>query len=86
MFICNFIFSLIEKTSNNHKFIGVEPLDVVKFVCKEFWEEIFRKKVKKKYITILLFLKFFYAYFTLPSCVRSTSCRLIIKGFLCSLI
>ena len=47
MFICNFIYSLIEKTSNNHKFIGVEPLDVVKFVCKEFWEEIFRKKVKK---------------------------------------
>jgi hypothetical protein len=22
-----------------------DPLEVVKFVCKEFWEEVFRKKV-----------------------------------------
>ena len=82
MFTSNFIFSLIEKTSNNHKFIGVEPLDVVKFVCKEFWEEIFRKKVKKIYNDLIISQVFL----TLPSCVRSTSCRQIIKGFLCSLI
>lgn len=29
----------------NHKFIGSEPLDVIKFICKEFWEELFKKKV-----------------------------------------
>ncbi len=38
-------FRLMEKVSANHKYIGTEPLDLVKFICKEFWEEVFRKKV-----------------------------------------
>lgn len=29
----------------NHKFIGTDALDLMKFICKEFWEEAFRKKV-----------------------------------------
>lgn len=27
--------------------MGTEPLDIVKFVCKEFWEEVFKKKIDK---------------------------------------
>lgn len=36
---------LLEKVSMNHKFIGTDALDLMKFICKEFWEEVFRKKV-----------------------------------------
>lgn len=35
----------MERLSNGHKFIGVDPLELIKFICKEFWEEIFKKKV-----------------------------------------
>lgn len=35
----------MEKVAANHKYVGTEPLDLVKFICKEFWEEVFRKKV-----------------------------------------
>ena len=38
-------FRFVEKAVANQYFIGTEPLDIVKFICKEFWEEIFRKKV-----------------------------------------
>jgi hypothetical protein len=31
--------------ANSTKYIGTEPLDLVKFICKEFWEEVFKKKV-----------------------------------------
>jgi len=40
-------YRLIEKVAANNKFIGSEPLDLIKFICKEFWEEVFRKKVDK---------------------------------------
>lgn len=39
------LFRLIERLTNGHKFIGSDPLDLIKFICKEFWEEIFKKKV-----------------------------------------
>ena len=29
----------------NHKFIGTDSLDLMKFICKEFWEEVYKKKV-----------------------------------------
>jgi hypothetical protein len=29
----------------NHKFVGVDALDLIKFICKEFWEEVYKKKV-----------------------------------------
>lgn len=38
-------FRYIEKILPQSKFIGNEPLDIVKFLCKEFWEELFKKKV-----------------------------------------
>lgn len=38
---------ILEKISFNAKFIGTDPLDLVKFICKEFWEEVFRKKVSR---------------------------------------
>eukprot|EP01039_Chlorochromonas_danica_P006179 gene6179-6814_t len=40
-------YRLIERLTNGHKFIGSDPLDLIKFICKEFWEEIFKKKVDK---------------------------------------
>ncbi|RYG67988.1 hypothetical protein EON64_06190 [archaeon] len=36
---------MIERLTNGHKFIGTDPLDLIKFICKEFWEEVFKKKV-----------------------------------------
>lgn len=38
---------MIERLTNGHKHIGTDPLDLIKFICKEFWEEIFKKKVDK---------------------------------------
>jgi len=40
-------FRLVERSVTNQKFLGPEPLDLVKFLCKEFWEEVFRKKIDK---------------------------------------
>eukprot|EP01038_Epipyxis_sp_PR26KG_P004715 gene4715-6619_t len=40
-------YRIIERISANQKYIGSEPLDLVKFICKEFWEEVFKKKVDK---------------------------------------
>ena len=41
----NIGYKYIEKIVPNTKSIGVQPLDLVKFICKEFWEELFFKKV-----------------------------------------
>lgn len=38
-------FRIVDKVVANFKFSGTEPLDLVKFLCKDFWEEIFQKKV-----------------------------------------
>lgn len=38
-------YRYVEKAVAHQYFIGTEPLDIVKFICKEFWEDIFRKKV-----------------------------------------
>jgi trafficking protein particle complex subunit 6 len=40
-------YRLIAKVSATTKFIGSDPLDLVKFICKEFWEDVFKKKVDK---------------------------------------
>ena len=34
-----------EKVVANQRFTSTETLDTVKFLCKEFWEEVFKKKV-----------------------------------------
>lgn len=39
-------YRYIEKISPPQKNLGAEPLDLIKFICKEFWEEIFKKKVR----------------------------------------
>lgn len=49
---------MIEKLGNNNKFIGSDPLDLIKFICKEFWEEIFRKKVHSIFSPLLLSSKY----------------------------
>ncbi len=33
--------------ASQQKLLGTEPLDIVKFICKEFWEQIFKKKVRR---------------------------------------
>ena len=40
-------YRYVERAVANQYLIGTEPLDVVKYICKEFWEEIFRKKIDK---------------------------------------
>ena len=37
----------IEKIADNQKILDTDPLDIVKFICKEFWEAIFNKKIDK---------------------------------------
>lgn len=36
---------MAERLSHGLKYVGPDPLDLIKFICKEFWEEFFRKKV-----------------------------------------
>ena len=38
-------YRYVEKVVADQKILGSEPLDLVKFLCKEFWEELFKKKV-----------------------------------------
>lgn len=40
-------FRYAEKIVANQKFTSTEPLDLMKFICKEFWEEVFKKKVSQ---------------------------------------
>ena len=40
-------YRLVEKLSSQSRFIGSDHLEIVKFICKEFWEVVFKKKVKK---------------------------------------
>jgi hypothetical protein len=38
-------YKYVERTVSPAKPLGSEPIDAMKFVCKEFWEEVFKKKV-----------------------------------------
>ena len=40
-------YRLSESLSVDAKLLGSDPLDVVKFICKEFWLYCFRKKIDK---------------------------------------
>ena len=40
-----FLFSYAEKILVHHKIGSTEPLNLMIFICKEFWEEVFKKKV-----------------------------------------
>jgi len=40
-------YRYVEKAVANQVFLGTEPLDIVKYICKEFWEEMFKKKIDK---------------------------------------
>ena len=40
-------YRLVESIVEKHKFNSREPVDLVKFICKEFWEELFGKKMDK---------------------------------------
>lgn len=56
-------YRLIEKLSSQSKFIGSDHLEIVKFICKEFWEIVFKKKIDKlqtnhKGVFVLSDLKF----------------------------
>ena len=35
-----------EKVVASQRFTSTEPLDLMKFICKEFWEEVFKRKVR----------------------------------------
>lgn len=36
-----------QRLSISRRFLITEPLDIIKFICKELWEEIFKKKIDK---------------------------------------
>jgi hypothetical protein len=40
-------YRYVEKVVANQFLLGIEPLDIIKYICKEFWEDIFRKKIDK---------------------------------------
>jgi len=40
-------YRIVESIVEKHKFNSREPVDLVKFICKEFWEELFGKKMDK---------------------------------------
>ena len=40
-------YRLTEKLTKEQKFLGFAELDLIKFICKEFWDEIFKKKIDK---------------------------------------
>jgi hypothetical protein len=40
-------YRLAEKLTADQKFLSFAELDMIKFICKDFWEEIFKKKIDK---------------------------------------
>lgn len=40
-------FRLAESVAMQLKFLGSDPLDKIKFICKDFWLSLFRKKMDK---------------------------------------
>ncbi len=40
-------YRIVESIVEKHKFNSREPVDLVKFICKEFWEELYGKKMDK---------------------------------------
>jgi len=40
-------YRIVERISEKQRFLGFEDLDYVKFICREFWEAIFGKKIDK---------------------------------------
>ncbi len=40
-------YRIVERMTEKQKFIGFEDLDYVKYICREFWEMIFGKKIDK---------------------------------------
>lgn len=40
-------YRLAEKLTMDQKFLSFAELDMIKFICKDFWDEIFRKKIDK---------------------------------------
>ena len=40
-------FRYIERIAENQKVLDTAPLDIVKFICKDFWEAVFHKKIDK---------------------------------------
>lgn len=45
---CLVLYRYIERIAEGQtKVLDSDPLDVIKFVCKDFWEAVFRKKIDK---------------------------------------
>ena len=42
--ICSCYIRYVEKLAQNRPLMS-EPLEIVKFVCKDFWDDVFKKKV-----------------------------------------
>ena len=84
-------WKLSEKLGGKHSFATGAPLDRVKFICKEFWEFIFGKKIDKlqtnhRGVFVLQDLKF--KWMNRYICDDDTSMRMIEKMmmFVCGAI
>ena len=42
--LCVNVYRYVEKLAQNRPLMS-DPLDIVKFVCKDFWDDVFTKKV-----------------------------------------
>eukprot|EP00605_Chrysophyceae_sp_TOSAG23-4_P000706 GSChrysophyteH1.ASY1.ANO1.790.1 assembled CDS len=56
-------FRIVDRMTEKLKFLGFDDLDCVKFICREFWESLFGKKIDKlqtnrKGVFVLLDLQF----------------------------
>jgi len=40
-------YRFMEKFSMDQKFVGFTELELIKFICKDFWDEMFKKKIDK---------------------------------------
>ena len=45
-----YFFRYAEKIAAYQRFTATEPLDLIKFICTEFWEEVFKKKVGETHL------------------------------------
>jgi hypothetical protein len=58
-------YRFVERVVSSSKSLGTEPLDIIKFICKEFWEEVFKKKVLIRFIRFLqIFIIFLHIFVT----------------------
>lgn len=84
-------FRYVESISAQHKLIGRDPLDLMKFLCKDLWEELFRKKIDKlqtnhRGVFVLTDFSFKWLEKYVPDNIESAQPSARIQSFSCGII